>query len=141
MSRLVRQSRRVSIFKEQKGLCYYCHAPMERFPKYQHAPNEFTLDHLKPRSKGGTKGDNLVGACYKCNIRKKNLAPEIFMHNYRLRPLDVSKLKINDAPRFYPKRATYFVLTGAPKQLFFGNQPKWDVPKGNFVYHAFAKMG
>lgn len=51
-----------------KGECHYCHG---RFP-----PEELTLDHVVPVSRGGrsTRG-NCVPCCRSCNARKKAYTP------------------------------------------------------------------
>jgi hypothetical protein len=48
-------------------LCEYCHSP-ERL-----SPSRFTLDHIIPKSLGGTDDtDNLALACRRCNERRYN---------------------------------------------------------------------
>ena len=51
-----------------RGICHYCHG--------QFAPEELTMDHVVPLSRGGksTKG-NVVPCCKDCNNRKKYLTP------------------------------------------------------------------
>jgi 5-methylcytosine-specific restriction endonuclease McrA len=51
-----------------KGICYYC--------QKQFAPEDLTMDHIVPLSRGGhsTKG-NVVPCCKPCNSRKKTLTP------------------------------------------------------------------
>lgn len=54
---------RKRLYASQKALCCYCQSetPFERF----------TLDHVLPKSKGGTYAqDNIVGACLDCNKEK-----------------------------------------------------------------------
>lgn len=42
--------------------CAYCQEPLGR---------SGTLDHVRPKSKGGeTRRSNLVACCYNCNMRK-----------------------------------------------------------------------
>lgn len=50
------------------GTCHYCH---ERF-----SPQDLTMDHIVPLSRGGksTKG-NVVPCCKKCNTGKKYYTP------------------------------------------------------------------
>jgi len=50
------------------GKCHYCESSV--------APNDLTLDHVVPVSRGGrtTKG-NCVAACKECNNQKKQLTP------------------------------------------------------------------
>ena len=51
-----------------KGVCYYCGEKT--------APQELTMDHIVPLSRGGrsVKG-NLTPACNACNTQKKYLLP------------------------------------------------------------------
>lgn len=50
------------------GRCHYCG---EQFP-----PDELTMDHLVPVSRGGKASrNNVVPACKECNNRKKYLLP------------------------------------------------------------------
>ncbi len=51
-----------------RGICHYCGGHF--------APEELTMDHLIPVSRGGrsTRG-NIVAACRKCNAEKKYLTP------------------------------------------------------------------
>ena len=58
----VRFSRR-SIFERDDNTCQYCGRKFDR--------HELTLDHIVPRSRGGTSTwTNVVLACLKCNMRK-----------------------------------------------------------------------
>ncbi|MBI5306972.1 MAG: HNH endonuclease, partial [Planctomycetes bacterium] len=54
--------------KISQGICYYCQT---KFP-----PEELTMDHVVPLSRGGrsTKG-NIVPCCKACNNEKKYLTP------------------------------------------------------------------
>lgn len=50
------------------GRCHYCAAIF--------APEELTMDHLVPLSRGGKASrNNVVPACKDCNSRKKYLLP------------------------------------------------------------------
>lgn len=68
--RKARDLRRTQWWKRRtaKGECYYCNAAI--------TPNELTMDHIVPISRGGrsTKG-NVVPACKECNTKKKQLLP------------------------------------------------------------------
>jgi 5-methylcytosine-specific restriction endonuclease McrA len=45
--------------------------------RYCGSDQRLSIDHLIPRSRGGSdRADNLVVACMPCNIRKKNRTPE-----------------------------------------------------------------
>lgn len=54
--------------KRSSGICYYCG---RKFP-----PQDLTMDHLTPLSRGGrSTKSNLVPCCKDCNNRKKNMLP------------------------------------------------------------------
>lgn len=60
---------RRNILQRDDNICQYC---VRRF-----TPQELTLDHIMPRSRGGkSTWDNLVAACYKCNHKKNDNTPE-----------------------------------------------------------------
>ena len=71
-SKEVRFSRR-NIFERDENCCQYCGKRYER--------SELTLDHVVPRSRGGTSTwNNIVLACIKCNMRKgARLVSELHM--------------------------------------------------------------
>lgn len=55
---------RRAIFARDGGRCVYCHGPAE------------TIDHVVPRSRGGTHAwDNVVAACAPCNHSKGDKTP------------------------------------------------------------------
>lgn len=60
-----------------RGLCFYCQAPMGK---------HITADHLIPRSKGG-RGvrANIVAACRACNKYKKDMTADEFFQSERLK--------------------------------------------------------
>lgn len=61
---------RMEIFERDGWKCVYCGAPLIR-GNGTSQPNAATLDHIKPRSKGGWDNlENLATACRKCNSRK-----------------------------------------------------------------------
>ncbi|MEI6232471.1 MAG: HNH endonuclease [Planctomycetota bacterium] len=61
-SKEVRFSRR-NIFERDENSCQYCARKMDR--------TDLTLDHVVPRSRGGTSTwTNIVLACVKCNMKK-----------------------------------------------------------------------
>ncbi len=63
----VRFNRR-NIFARDKNRCQYCG---QSFPT-----QELTLDHVKPRSQGGTAcWENIVCCCIRCNVRKGGRTP------------------------------------------------------------------
>jgi hypothetical protein len=64
MIRSPRKNQWVRASKKCQGRCWYCGAK----------PEELTIDHAKPRSRGGKNTDeNLVPACFYCNNLKAQL--------------------------------------------------------------------
>jgi 5-methylcytosine-specific restriction protein A len=66
--------------KTAAGICHYCR---RRF-----APDELTMDHIVPLSRGGksNKG-NVVPSCRECNYKKKYYTPaEILMKKLHNEP-------------------------------------------------------
>ncbi len=60
---------RRNLFKRDHSTCQYCGA--------KPGSSELTIDHVKPRSQGGTSTwDNCVLACVSCNARKANRTPD-----------------------------------------------------------------
>lgn len=58
----ITQKRRLAIYARDDFQCVYCQTKVD-----------FTLDHLKPRSKGGSnKDNNLVTCCHACNSSRGN---------------------------------------------------------------------
>ena len=64
----VKLSRR-NLFARDANCCQYCG---KRFPT-----SELSIDHVIPRSQGGTtRWDNVVSACTCCNVKKGGRTPE-----------------------------------------------------------------
>ena len=60
---------RINIFRRDGGYCQYCG---NSFPK-----QELTIDHVIPKSRGGTSiWENVVCCCGKCNRKKGGRTPE-----------------------------------------------------------------
>jgi hypothetical protein len=58
--------KRLAIYLRDGLACCYCGASVEE-------GHQLTLDHLKPRCKGGGNGEgNLVTACMRCNAARGN---------------------------------------------------------------------
>ena len=56
---------RRAVFARDEWTCQYCAAPAEN------------LDHVIPRSRGGTHTwENVVAACRRCNAKKENRTPQ-----------------------------------------------------------------
>ncbi len=60
---------RLNIFLRDKNTCQYCGQTLPR--------KELNIDHVIPRSRGGTSvWDNVVCSCFECNRRKGGRTPE-----------------------------------------------------------------
>lgn len=65
MTRRTRNSTRLAVMARDQNTCRYCGDPA------------MTVDHLIPRSRGGTNSQvNLVAACSPCNEFKADRTPE-----------------------------------------------------------------
>lgn len=63
---------RERIFDRDDGRCRYCGVLVVRGHNLRRG-DQFTIDHVIPRSRGGTNDEsNLVTACFACNHRKAN---------------------------------------------------------------------
>jgi 5-methylcytosine-specific restriction enzyme A len=68
--RIAKELKQTAWWKKKRsgGICHYCN---QKFPV-----EELTMDHLIPLIKGGKSiKANLVPACMKCNLSKKNKLP------------------------------------------------------------------
>lgn len=60
---------RRTIYKRDENICQYCGK--------KHNSNNLSIDHIKPKSRGGkTTWENCVLACIECNSKKANRTPE-----------------------------------------------------------------
>jgi 5-methylcytosine-specific restriction endonuclease McrA len=65
--RLQRKLTRFEVFNRDKFICQYCGQPIK----------DLTIDHIVPRSKGGTHNwQNVVSCCFPCNLRKAGRTPK-----------------------------------------------------------------
>lgn len=73
LKKVLRRTRKIkysreNIYLRDKGLCQYCNIPVTR--------EEFTIDHIIPKSQGGkTSWENAVICCVDCNRYKANKTP------------------------------------------------------------------
>ena len=59
---------RSNIYRRDRYMCQYCNV--------KPGTHELTIDHVQPRSRGGTSTwNNCVVACVKCNFKKANRTP------------------------------------------------------------------
>lgn len=68
-------TRRSEIYERDGLACYLCGDVLDRSTP-SNEPKALTIDHVIPRSKGGTdESDNLKTCCRECNIRKADMMP------------------------------------------------------------------
>ncbi len=68
---------RKNVFRRDDHSCQYCGVKA----------SELTLDHVLPRSRGGsTSWENVVACCHKCNARKRDRLPEEANMNLSRKP-------------------------------------------------------
>lgn len=67
------------LMKQFGPYCFYCGIKVVKPRGEKPKSNWATVDHVIPRSKGGTRSDdNSVLACYRCNTLKGNKTLEEF---------------------------------------------------------------
>lgn len=65
----IRQEKRLAIYLRDRFACVYCERDLS-----QASPRDLTLDHLTPRSSGGSNDpSNLITACHPCNSKRRAL--------------------------------------------------------------------
>lgn len=70
--KISRRCVRQRLLRNQKNKCLYCECYLD--------VRSMTLDHMVPRSKGGTNTfDNLAAACSKCNNKKGDMTKDEFL--------------------------------------------------------------
>lgn len=68
----------ISIYLRDSGVCQLCQEPVK--------PDEATLDHILPFSRGGTcEHENLALAHRRCNLRKHNRTTEEYLRSLKQR--------------------------------------------------------
>jgi len=76
---------RDSVFARDRGCCQYCGSRVPR--------NDFTYDHVIPRSQGGkTVWENVVVCCADCNGRKGSRTPQEAKMHLLTTPVKPKKL-------------------------------------------------
>lgn len=67
------------LFKEQRGLCFYCGRAMHLIGEWSH-PLFATLEHRTPRILGGAdNGSNFAASCSQCNSIKSGMPEPEFL--------------------------------------------------------------
>ena len=94
-------SRKNIIFRDD-STCQYCYQ--------EFSPEELTMDHVIPRSRGGKRTwENIVCSCKKCNQKKGNRTPkEAEMILLKIpKPLSITKILKNRSDNLNKKWKTY----------------------------------
>jgi 5-methylcytosine-specific restriction endonuclease McrA len=101
---------RRNLFKRDKYTCQYC--------GIQPGPEELTIDHIVPRSRGGvTSFENCVLACIECNKRKAD------------QTVEAAGLKL----RKVPKKPSWKIFAQVPQNVRRGSWERfldkayWDI--------------
>lgn len=66
-----KEKRRV-LYDAQKGKCVFC-GRFCRFEGRGGEPMLFTNEHVVPLYFGGTRSNNIVGACFQCNLKRASV--------------------------------------------------------------------
>lgn len=78
MSQWITRERRLAIYLRDNFTCLYCLKDLHHV-----GPESITLDHITPRSKGGTSvSTNLVTCCHKCNSTRGNRSHRKFARRF-----------------------------------------------------------
>ena len=69
-------------FDRQGGLCWYCRRPMSKASDKR--PNRRTAEHLLAQCEGGQDvAENIVAACWYCNVQRHRSATPLPPEAYR----------------------------------------------------------
>jgi CRISPR/Cas system Type II protein with McrA/HNH and RuvC-like nuclease domain len=78
---------RTRIYKRDNHECVYCGSK-----------KDLTLDHVMPKSRGGSnEWTNLVTSCFKCNLKKSNRTPEEAKMRMNVKPFIPTLVTENSA--------------------------------------------
>ena len=82
-SKWIRRATRLAIYHRDGWRCVYCLSM-----------SELTLDHVKPKTMGGSNlPNNLVTCCYKCNSSKQDRSPTAWFRDLRSRGVNTEKMR------------------------------------------------
>jgi len=100
---------RRNLFRRDHYTCQYC--------GIQPGTEELTIDHVLPRSRGGTsRWDNCVLACVACNHRKANRTPQAAGMRLRKQPVQ---------PAWTPRYAAHYLRVKSWSR--FVSEAYWNV--------------
>lgn len=101
MNTVTLRRKRKRLFKEQKGLCYYCKGPMIYIELYPGRPikNMVTIEHLIIPVLGQKKnGAKLVATCADCNQKKATEYEKKYIDLHRARSQNGRKKNFRNRP-------------------------------------------
>ena len=82
--RMMSSGSHFSILMKQDFKCKYCHHPISL--RATKTVRRSTIDHVIPLSKGGTEFNNLVAACFQCNLLKADGTVDELMEKLKGHP-------------------------------------------------------
>lgn len=117
-------SRRMHLYKRQRGRCYYCDCPCRM--DGGEGPYLFTVDHKLPKALGGRRTkENTVGACKYCNSLKGQMTAGEFikwmagkdMDEMKGRPSHVNRKALRQERRRQIREATAHLPTTRKRSM------------------------
>ena len=92
--KLDRNLKKIKIFDRDQWTCYWCKQVLRSEINYQ---NTATIEHILPRSLGGTnQKSNLAAACYRCNNKREVCPAEEFIRLAATFEVNTDKLITKD---------------------------------------------
>ena len=86
---------RLNKLKKQRYRCYWCKKPFIE-------KDDITLDHIIPKSKGGTlREDNIVVSCRNCNTEKGNTIFEASHYSPEFQIAQIMKAQNDEKTKGY----------------------------------------
>lgn len=91
---------RVNVFYRDSFTCQYCYSKFH--------PQDLTLDHVYPKSKGGaTDWDNIVTACRSCNNEKADKTLSELKITLKKKPKEPTWIKLTVLKLTDPQKRTF----------------------------------
>lgn len=128
------ESIRARLWEDQHGECFWCMEPCVNMAAdlrwaamAMHSdlallrPRMFTLDHLVPRSRGGSNDEgNLVGACSRCNGLRAGVEQVLKLHGMKVL---LAWKRWSVVPRW--RRELYMPMDSVEAVLVRGEERTW----------------
>ncbi len=112
--------------------CRYCRKRVRKnFVGHDYADNDATIDHIIPRSKGGTNDrKNLCLACRRCNNAKGDRDLADFLAD----PRSFSERK--KSPRRKARNVRFVAVPAEAKEKFIRGTMAWAIQQGDVLPHG-----